>query len=117
MSVLCFTLWHDPNDFVVAIGRNVSKRYPKVSANRVRIREEAARQRFVDYNDPSAFFSVVLGEIAAAQQRHVHGCEISRRDPPMLGTRHVARARGRLTGNQELGARGQATHWQCADRA
>src|SRR5206468_9884187 len=102
---------HDSNGFVVAIGRNVSKRYPKVSANRIQIREGAARERFVDYNDASACLSVVLGEIAAAQQRHVHGRKVSWRDPSMLGTRHVARARGRFAGNQELRARRQATHW------
>src|SRR5439155_18402817 len=81
--------WHNSNDFVIAIGRNVSKRYAKVSANRVRIREEAPRQRFVNYDDTSALLCVVLGEIAAAQQRHMHGCEVPWRDPTMLGTRHI----------------------------
>src|SRR5262249_37866191 len=110
-------VWHDSNDLVIAIGRNISKRYLKIGANRVRIREEAPRQRFVDYDDTSAFLSVMLGEIAAAQQRHMHGCEVSRRDPTMLRTRNIARAGGRFAGNQELCSRGQAAHRQRADRA
>src|SRR5262249_28713651 len=61
-----FYAWHDSDDFVIAIGRNVSERDTKMGANRIRIREEAPRQRFIDYHGTRAFLCVMLGEIATA---------------------------------------------------
>ena len=69
---------HNADDLVVAIGRNIAKRYPKMSANRIGVREEAPRQRFVNHDDTGAFLCVVLGEIPPTQQRHMHSPEVPR---------------------------------------
>ena len=105
------------HDLVFRLRRVAPERDPKVRADRVLVREKALGEGAIDHHHVGAPLVIGIDKFPAAQDRNIHGIEVTGAHPAMLCAGDIARVHRRPARDKKFRPGVERTHRQGAGRA